>query len=106
MVREGANSSAHSLNTFRGRSSGPEPLLVTYNPFSTLITSISEKAILASMLSDLAEIAGRAIPDFWSGKYRVKVIIKHFCFISGVSDIVLASDTTAGIWRVIGLDQT
>ena len=42
MVREGANSSAHSLNTFRGMSSGPEPLL-TSNPFST---SISEKTIL------------------------------------------------------------
>ena len=42
MVREGANSSAHSLNTFRGMSSGPEPLL-TSNPFNTLITSISEK---------------------------------------------------------------
>ena len=47
MVREGANSSAHSLNTFRGMSSGPEPLL-TSNPFSTLITLISEKIIIAS----------------------------------------------------------
>ena len=63
VVREGANSSAHSLNTFRGMSSGPEPLL-TSNPFSTLITSISEKTILASMLSDLTETAGRAIPVF------------------------------------------
>ena len=60
MVQEGTNSSAHSLNTFRGLSSGPEPLLRS-NSFNTLTTSISKKkTIITSMLSDLTEIAGRA----------------------------------------------
>ena len=75
------------------------------------------------MLSDLTGITGRAM-FFFSGKYRMEVIVQHVCLSATLMASLWPSDTTAGIRRewlfrrqhvyisaqcyylVTGLDQT